>query len=80
MQGADTVIHSNLSAGVLCLATKAAVYISFWGTGVAQSVEHLTLGFCSGHGLTVRGLEPHVRLCTDSAEPAWDSLSLQIKK
>ena len=26
--------------------------------------------FGSGHDLTVRGLEPHVGLCTDSAEPA----------
>ena len=23
----------------------------------------------------VRGFEPHIRLCADSVEPAWDSLS-----
>ena len=42
---------------------------------MAQLVEHLTLGFGSGHDLTVRGFEPHVGLCADSVEPAWDSLS-----
>ena len=28
------------------------------GAWVAQSVEHLALGFCSGHGLRVVGLSP----------------------
>ena len=28
------------------------------GAWVAQSVEHLTLGFGSGHDFTVRGFEP----------------------
>ena len=32
-------------------------------TWVAQLVEHLTLGFGSGHDLTVHEIEPHVRLC-----------------
>ena len=49
------------------------------GSCVAQSVKRLTLGFGSGHDLTVRGLEsgmesrmePHIH----SVEPAWDSLS-----
>ena len=44
------------------------------GTWVAQSVEHPALDFGSGHDLTVCGAEPHVGLCADSAEPAWDSL------
>ena len=35
----------------------------------------VSLGFGSGHDLQVRGIEPHVRLCADSVEPAWDSLS-----
>ena len=48
------------------------------GAWVAQSVERLTLDFSSGHDLTVRGFEPHLGLCTDSAEPAWDSLSLPL--
>ena len=30
----------------------------------------------SGHDLTVRGIEPRVGLRADSAEPAWDSLSV----
>ena len=42
---------------------------------MAQSVEHPALNFGSGHGLEVCGIEPPIRLCTDSAELAWDSLS-----
>ena len=42
---------------------------------MAQSVEQLTLGFGSGHDLTVCECEPLVGLCADSVEPAWDSLS-----
>ena len=42
---------------------------------VTQLVKHPILDFGSGHELTVRETEPHIRLCGDSAEPAWDSLS-----
>ena len=42
-----------------------------WG---AQTVKRPTLGFGSGHDLTVLGFEPRIGLCADSAEPAWDSL------
>ena len=42
---------------------------------MTQSVKHLTLGFGSGHDLVGCGIEAHVRLCPDSTEPAWDSLS-----
>ena len=45
---------------------------------MAQSVKHPTLGFGSGHDLTVCGFKPHVGLHTDSAGPAWDSLSLSL--
>ena len=47
-----------------------------WGEGawVAQSVKHPTLGFVSGHDLTVCGFETCVGLHTVSMEPAWDSL------
>ena len=38
-------------------------------TWEAQSVKHLTLGVGSGHDLMVRGIEPHVGLCVDNAEP-----------
>ena len=42
---------------------------------MAQSVKHPTLHFSSGHDLKVHGLEPHVGLFAESAEPVWDSLS-----
>ena len=42
---------------------------------MAQLVECLTLDFGSDHSLTVRKMEPHVRLCGDSIKLAWDSLS-----
>ena len=41
---------------------------------MAQSVKCLTLDLASGHDLTVHGIEPHIGLCTDSMEPALDSL------
>ena len=44
------------------------------GTWGAQSVKLLTLGFSSGHDLVVLEIKPDVGLCTDSTEPAWDSL------
>ena len=46
-----------------------------WGTWVAQSVERPILVTGSGRDLMVRGIEPHVRLCANSTEPAGDSLS-----
>ena len=48
------------------------------GAWAAQSAERLTFGFRSGHDLTIGGFEPHIRPCTDSVEPAWDSLSLPL--
>ena len=32
----------------------------------AQSVEHLTLVFGSGHDFTVHGIKPRIGLCADS--------------
>ena len=49
-----------------------------WGTWVAQSVQHPPPGFGSGHDLTVRGIEPHVRLCADSTACLGFSLSLSV--
>ena len=46
------------------------------GTWVAQSVECPTPDFGSGHDLMVHEIQPFVRLCADSAEAVWDSLSL----
>ena len=46
-----------------------------WGAWMAQLGKHLILDFGSGHDLMVRKFEPHVGLCTNSVEPAWNSLS-----
>ena len=46
-----------------------------WGAWGAPSVKPLTPDFSSGHDLTVFEMEPCVRLCDDTVEPAWDSLS-----
>ena len=40
--------------------------------------KHLTLGFSSCCDLIVHGFKPHVGLPADSAESAWDSLSLPL--
>ena len=40
------------------------------GALVAQSVKSLTLGFSSGHDLTVCEFEPLVGLCVDTEEQA----------
>ena len=48
------------------------------GARVAQPVKPLTPDFGSGHDLTVREIESHVRLHADDAEPAWDFLSLSV--
>ena len=48
------------------------------GAWVAQSVKGPALGSCSGHDLMVHEFEPCVRLCTDSVEPARDSLSVSL--
>ena len=45
---------------------------------MAQLVKCPTLDSASGHDLTICGIEPRVRLCADSAEPAWDSFSLSL--
>ena len=45
------------------------------GAWVAQSVDHPTLGFGSGHDLMVREIKSRVRVLDDSKEPTGDSLS-----
>ena len=50
----------------------------FWVSWVAELVKCLTLDFSLDHDLTVGEIEHHVRLCTDSMEPAWDSLSSSL--
>ena len=44
-----------------------------WAAG-----KPLTLDFSAGRDLAVGGIEPRVGLCEDSAEPAWESLSLPL--
>ena len=46
--------------------------------GGAQLVKRSTLDFNSGHDLTVREFEPHIRVCDESAETAWDCLSTSL--
>ena len=46
------------------------------GAWIAQPGERLTLDFGSGHNLTAHGFKPHIGLCADNAESAWDSLPL----
>ena len=48
------------------------------GAWVAQPVKHLTLHFGSGPDFMVCEFEHHIRLCTDSTEPAWKALSPSI--
>ena len=48
------------------------------GPWVTESVKCLALDLGSGHDLMVHEFEPPVGVCTDSAEPAWDSLSLLL--
>ena len=43
---------------------------------MAQSDKHPTLDFSSGHDLTVHGIEPHIGLHDDSAEPSLSAPSL----
>ena len=54
---------------------KPTIRSHFGGAWVVPLVEHPTLGFGSGHDLTVCGMEPLVGLCDDSMGPAQDSLS-----
>ena len=42
---------------------------------MAQLIKCPTLDLSSGHDLMVCEIEPHLRLCADSVEPAWDFLS-----
>ena len=72
-------IHSwTLSIYLLATVNKNRQIYRDRGIGVAQSVKHLTFDLGSSHDLTVGDTEPRLRLCTDSMEPAWDSVSLTL--
>ena len=45
---------------------------------MANQGAWVTLDFHSGHDLTVQEFEPHIGICADGAEPAWDALSLSL--
>ena len=51
---------------------------NYWGFQVARSDKPQTLDFGSGHDFMVHETEPFIRLCANSAEPTWDSLSLLL--
>ena len=73
----------SLQCLLLCLAHNYLVIITnesgFEGCLMAQLVKHLTLDFSSGNDLTVIcEIQTHIGLCTDSVEPAWDSLSSSL--
>ena len=57
---------------------KKTLKYLFRGTWVAQLVKLPTLNLSSGHDLTFHEFNPLIWLCADSAEPAWDSLSLPL--
>ena len=48
------------------------------GTWVTRPVTRPALDLGSGRDLEVDGIDPGVRLCPGSTEPAWDSLSLSL--
>ena len=48
------------------------------GAWAAQSVKQPTLGFGSGHDLTVCEFEPCVKLCSDSMDSLGFSLPLSL--
>ena len=61
-----------------CINCSRAVQDVVQGHRVAEWAKHPTLDFGSGHDLTIRGFQAHLRLCADSVKPAWDSVSLSL--
>ena len=61
-----------------CGYVPIKLYFHTQGRWVVQLVKPLTLGFVSGHDLTVQEFRPHIGLYTGNAEPAWDFLSLPL--
>ena len=49
--------------------------ILLWRAWVAQFFECPALGLGSGHDITLCEFGTDTGLCTDGAEPAWDSVS-----
>ena len=82
--GSSAAHKVQARAGSLCCRSSTPHQPSllknheFRGAWVSQSVKRPTLDLCSGHDLMVHEFEPHVRLCTASAEPPWDPLSSSL--
>ena len=60
---------------------KSDIFFKTEGQGMPGWLSWLSvqrLDFSSGRDLTAHGIESHIRLWADSAEPAWDSLSFSL--
>ena len=67
------LVYTGPSSG---LAIQVTIILSApWDTWVAHLVKCPTTDFGSGRDLTVCEFQPHIRLCANSLEPAWDCLS-----
>ena len=66
----------TFAEGTLPVLVAFVIWCYCRGVWVAQWVKHPTLDIGSHHDLRVCGFEPHVQLCSDIMEHAWDSLSL----
>ena len=64
-----------ISEATTCVHEKIGMTRELKGCLGGSSVQHPTVDLVSGHDLMVRGFEPCIRLCTDSSEPALDSVS-----
>ena len=47
---------------------------------MVRSVKRLTLALGSGHDPTVGEFEPHIGLCADGVNSAWDSVSPSLSQ
>ena len=72
-QAQSSTLHTCSDIAILFLFNQKCT--KYRGAWVAQSGKRLMLDFCLGLDLVVREFEPHVGLCADREEPAWDFLS-----
>ena len=83
-EGRPSGVRPSVCASVATMSVRGPGWWSLFkmiearGAWGAQSIQHPTLGFGSGHDLNIFGFEPCVGLCVDSTEPAWDSFSLPL--
>ena len=77
------LLYSNVFFSCLPFLTRTSMTLMIRNTEsgnawVVHSVKHPTLGVSSSHDLMIHEFEPHIWLCADSVEPAWDSLSRSL--